>query len=561
MLTTRPYEPKNYRRVCDICGVPYMRTDLTKRQDGLFYCPEDNDRWTTKEKSTIAAQAKKPRIRPVKNAAPKASIDRYQVDEARILGAIEKATTSSGEVYSYLSAKTMAPSGNIIPQTAGWAGLYLYGLIVEATRPLKMVAQARTLFLKIADWLLYLQDQQSTSTGSDAYADYGGFEGWWYSISLYGSGSYAETSALGGLILLYAYLLTGQDRYLIRARRAAWNLRHLQACSMYDADSELMYTCDAGGNRVYHGALTHATVYNMELTTPGGGDCSDYIGGPGSAPSFVIPATQPLFVPSDLVGLWFWQELLGTDGDQNIGTTNLTGDFDQAPQAMLSTCITDLRSYWSTAAGFVSTNACEYFACYGHHGIVGAPPQVRGTNTWKRIGATYINSLTWAKALWALHKYENYSTQVAELYSYLRVVPGNSSFETPAGTAPSIVATSTTGTYNAKLALDWLLNPGSNVTWGSVYDWATTGLLAGIQSSQDPTSLRAAKDALQTLQPRYEDSNPKHTIYDCLALFGISGLSYQSTTSGQYLYDIARAAMVGMAYRYGGIADDPREYV
>lgn len=42
----------DYRRMCDICGAMYHRTDLTRKPDMFFYCPDcasETDRVTLSE--------------------------------------------------------------------------------------------------------------------------------------------------------------------------------------------------------------------------------------------------------------------------------------------------------------------------------------------------------------------------------------------------------------------------------------------------------------------------------------------------------------------------------
>lgn len=89
-MQPRPaYRPRDYRRTCDYCAAVYLRSELTT-QDNAIVCPTCLDRMGPITKDKLAANAKKPIVRGVRDASPLQTIPFYEPDESRVMSLLGK---------------------------------------------------------------------------------------------------------------------------------------------------------------------------------------------------------------------------------------------------------------------------------------------------------------------------------------------------------------------------------------------------------------------------------------------------------------------------------------
>lgn len=545
-----PYRPRDYRRTCDHCASVYLRSDLIK-QDNMLVCPTCVDRWGPITKSKIEANAKKPTIRGVRDAAPLQTNPFYEADEHRILELLT--TLISGGGFSHLNVTNGdgSPVWDQYAYAMGWAGVYLDGLRQDANRSAAWNAKAASLLTAAADILLSLQF--TTGQGNLTYGSFSGDNGVWST----------EETAMGGLTCLYAYRYSGAAKYLTGAQRAATQLRYMQAAHLWDYTQVTGKLAEGYTGAFIHSVNAYSVIVEEEAWLTGATmDWGAY--------------------PGDLVAVWFLKELLTTAGDGTYGSTGISlGHFTSSPATLLSTMITDGRAVWTTGlrdhdsglsatgdliTGLSATTPFEYYDTLWLK-YTGGPDTENGTGDWTYNPGTddsnNVSGLNFAKALWALYLYEGYSSQVSSVNTWLRGMDSNIDWDTPSDTSDSAVANGLTGTYAPNLALASLLiingaqSPSQQGNGSAYYEWSTTGLLSGIQASRDKANLRLAKDALGATYQRFNNGRTSDAVFDYISLRGRSGLSYQTAftetingnTAAMRLQDGARAAMVGLCYR------------
>ncbi len=166
-----------------------------------------------------------------------------------------------------------------------------------------------------------------------------------------------------------------------------------------------------------------------------------------------------------------------------------------------------------------------------------------GSNTWKYADSSNnVCGVTLAQALWALYKLEGYSTQVADVYAYVRGLAANAAFLADTNeysdsyTPPATAYVGGYGTFNPKLALSTHINVTNANNGAASYAWATMGLLAEIQATRDPSSLATAKTKFAALSANhqvftgaagYSTQTRPQPINQCVYLRGRSGLDGQ----------------------------------
>lgn len=522
--THRHYEPRNYRRVCDVCGFLRSISDMHK-QDELWVCTYDAGERVRTELDRGNANQRPFTIKPV--PYPKPQNDQYpnllETDDAAVFNFLAQQVAAQCRYEYVTSGNAVATSiGGALP-TMGWAARYFYDLIQEnePSRAL-LIPRAKELLATIAT---FVQTRQrgfgifpSSTRASSAF--YGGF-------LASGATTYiTQDASTCGLALLYAYRVHGTLSYRDGARAAASYLRNVQAIG--SNGSQFTSRSANGTGRLYTGAVC------SEVSTTSGADPTQNF------------YSNHLFYPSDLLALEFWNELKLTDGDQSIGATTVVDGFDTIPAKAMSDCMTDMRSCWETGIqdatgavidGLSTSTPKEFFNAYP---ATKTGFSVIGTGLWEYADGpsatgTQITSQNFANALSALYNYEGATSQVTGISDWLRSFTSNPDFETPANISKFELYEGTTGTYDATLAPATLLQvrdpstlASTTVNGSSLYDWGSFGLLSRIWASRNKGSFMQSRlYPLNTVQ-RFFAGNSTDVATDRITLRGMSGLTLQT---------------------------------
>jgi hypothetical protein len=200
--------------------------------------------------------------RPGEQVRESSVIPLYQKAEARIFNLI--ASDFGGGVAPYRYVDVTSGDGQIVgtkdARTAAWSALYLYSVITEDRRPEVWVTRATAKFRELCDWLLTqqcgspTQDSAITALLGAATAatdlEYGGF------IRDQTAGDiYSEDVGAGGLALLYAFKLFGEEKYRAGYRAALTCLRRMQCTGKLATGYSVRYPGDTG--RYHPGMWTH----------------------------------------------------------------------------------------------------------------------------------------------------------------------------------------------------------------------------------------------------------------------------------------------------------------
>ncbi len=509
------YQPRDYRRVCDYCGSTYLRSEL-QTQDTAIVCDTCVDRMGPITKDKLAARAKKPLTRGVRDAAPFAGVPLYQVEESEVIEYLSDAAVTRGARYDACvndePTPLPNPSGIYFLNSLAWAGLYFYGVATDTNVPAAWVTSARAQLRTIMDTWLVPHQTAVTSGGL--------FSGAFALGEL--PGANVTDHAVAGLVALNAYRLFGDASYLACATNVAHFLRNAQSGDKLTGSVNYPVNDSAHGTSRWHsGAL-----YYQIAESPTGN------------------AVNYACYPDQLIAAWFWLDLKSVTGDITVGNSSVSGSFLADASATLSTCISELRAFWTngagspTVVGFSSTAMAGYFSTWDS---VGA-----GTNAWAwGDSAKNVHGVTVAKALWALYKLEGYSEQVADVYTYVRGFTSNSTYEpvtdefSETYTPPGTVYVDGMGTYKPKVCLATKLNTVDGNNGSSCLAWATAGLLAEIQSTRDSANLAAAKLSLVALSENAQSytgaawttQTTTRPVFPKVRLRGRSGLAYQQAFS------------------------------
>ncbi len=523
---TETFEEGKFKQTCGVCGATFPNDQFALGSDGVLRCKAFCKEMPVSERDRIEALARKGlREAPPPPHARKAAYSSNFGEEASLFEFLIE--HSPQRLLAHANGLPGASGGETV-LSAGWTGVYLYELIDQAGRPTIWITRATEKLTELADWLLTKQIDNGPAAWNT-----GAFTG-----TLVEYSHSAEETAMGGLALLYAYRVTGVSSYLTGARNAAGFLRVLQCGG--ETNTYYSTTTFFGTDRWHSGMWGHSCYTDLQYSSP------------------VIMALEHKYYPSDLVGLAFLKELLTTDGEGTYGAGTADVPFDSASPASLATMMSEARAFWTTGVGGVTalapTTIREYFDAFDHINFWHA------TGAWQYLVLTYVTSLNIAKALWALHKYEGYTSQVSALYLALRGFTSSATYEPADDVSPYDLATSTDGTFDANLALpvhiDIATSTNAGFVGASYYDWATVGLLAGIQTAVDQASFKTAKETLGTPRPRTPFEFRRDFQQDDLRLAGYSGLSLQTHASGVTL-NTEQAAMVGLMYRQAPRATEP----
>lgn len=509
--TTVRYRPRDYRRVCDVCGNLRNISDM-HRQDELWVCTYDAGERVRTQLDRLNARERPFAIKPVPHAKPQNQYypNVLETDDAATFNFLSRQVAARCRFEFVQSGSAPYVAGGQALPSMSWAARYFYDLIQEGTR-LLYISRAKVLLGQIADYLL--TRQQGSPTGlsvSSTRANDAFFGGFFESGGTVWTTNNTSTS---GLALLYAYRVLGATKYLIGARSAASYLRNVQAIG--SNGTHFTSTDAAAAGRLYTGSLV-SEVLTISGFYP---NC--------------------FFYPSALLALEFWNELKITDGDQSIGATAAVTGFDTTPSQLLSQSITDLRNCWSVGItdatgtlvnGLSSTTPKEFFSAY---------PQ--GSGMWEYVDGgnatgTQISGLNFATALSCLYNYEGATGQVTTVSDWLRTFTSNPDFETPANTSTSVLYRTTTGTYDPTISIATLLQvrdpdtlAATKINASSLYDWGAFGLLSRLWASRNKASFLASRLFPLNVVQRYFDGNYNDGLSaDRIVLRGMCGLTFQT---------------------------------
>lgn len=519
--TSTKYVPFDPLRICDICGDLQRKSSMRRLRGGMWACPNEPQWRDAVELSAANARQKPFRILPVKDAKPENwnSPDSYEGDDGEILNFIARAV-GNGARYESVTNGDLAPlTGNLL-QAYGWSAQYLYGMIAENKRPLRMINLAKSLLTQIANTLL--ARQVGTTLSGSTTAAFGAF------LESGATVYVTQDAASCGLALLYAYNVFRTVSYLTAARLAASYLRNVQ--SIGKCASNFTSSDAAGTARLYTGGVC------SEVSTTFGGD---------PAENFY---SNHLFYPGDLLTLQFWKSLLNVDGDQTVGTSGVPDGFVTSPAQLLSTSISEMRDFWTngvrdsageTYTGLSTATPREFFNAYP---AAKTGFSVVGTGRWEfedggASTGTNITAQNFAMALSALYAYEGASSQVTEINTWLRSFSSNPDFEIPANESPRDLARSVLGTFDATAAPATLLTvrdadasyAATKKNGSGLYDWGAFGLLAPLWGNRTLSLFMESRKLPLGRNQRFLDgqrSDGDH--FDWITLRGLSGMSYQT---------------------------------
>lgn len=472
MAILKAYKVNSYRRICDVCGRPRQIEDI-RFADNVAICSIHPTYRTAQQLNQLNARVRPPRILPVPQPKPLAPVDTWTAEESQIFNLvcrvapfdIENVTVGSGAITG---AKTLP--------ALTWALVYLTGVLLENKRPAAWYAAARAKAIALASTLIATQTPET-----DLSAFTGGFAPGLLnpaSPSVYK----AADTGLGLLGLARLYQITGDETYLRTAKLAAGFVITLQASNLALFDTQHAYGPPENGYDVDNGQY------------------------------------QTVYFPGDLVCYWGLSVLKAITGDITIGPTAAgLAVFSSNPSRLISASMAQMRAFWATGA-------------LGINGFSAATPRANFISTvspgW---GSTTVTTSDWAAGLCALAEVEGVTSQVSDLWTFLR----------------SLTSTS----------LDTTLAPptqfSASAATTSVYDWASAGLLSPITTSKDRAKVKTVKDTISVPQPRFNERTPRSGDYLYLGPLGLSGAALQPITSGASTRErsVVRASQVGQLYR------------
>lgn len=546
------YVPQDYRRVCDMCGVLRNRSKLRK-MDGLYICDYHKGERTRQELNRENIRLRKTyRIVSVPDGKPQDRVapDMYSDDEARLFNFLVNQPVDykhwQGEVVVQRGVspvdfwdvtngdggpRTTSSGGQTLPtaalsiDAASETIRYLYDLLIDNRRPVDWMDDATRKLRELADFLLASQLGNPNGSSADIrnVAATASFYGSFDHIYAGSSAEYSGVAAGALYALLLAFRRLGGVKYLEGARQAATFLRRTQC-----GDLQTFNPASNGSARFHYGCFANRVLTNG--------------------------AMHHTYYPEDnMLALEALTLLRTVDGDGTYGDAAAVGSFSYPTAATLTTMITECRAFWASGAfdsvtgttynGFASVTPRQYFQAgflltasqpFWFIELVGL---VSPYHPWA------LRPRPWAKALRSLYAIEGYSSQVADVYRFLRSTTASANAQIPAGNSaasatsrqacwgtydPNIAligrANRTTATVNVTTAAGAAANaaqgPASAAAFDSLnclYDPATVGYLARIQAAQEPTNFKAAKVAWHRERPRYTGANASpHDTYDPL---------------------------------------------
>lgn len=470
------------------------------------------------------------------------------------------------------------------------AAIYLYGLITEDRRPKAWIERAKAKMRVVADHLLKFQagnpaqlSQITTRLGratATTDAEWGGFfppqRNIEASDSSYASTDFSRTFesamvAAGGLFLVRAFQVLGDEKYRTGYRMALTCLRRMQCPGKLDTNYYISYGTDVN-------ARYHPGMWPWSFTKAS-----------GAAAKWVPSDTLRIH---DLIGLEFIAAAKALEGDLTYGDATAVGQYLYATDATLSEMADEAKAFWTTGAFNATTgqttsgfSAGSYMSeSYSASTVTnGSADQESEWDT-----STLVECIYWARALRAWHAYYGHDSKVAEIWTLFRSITGNNT-PTAAQVAarnkyqnwyvtfsqdPYTIFWHDYGVFDAtKCWPDWArITRGATAStlatldWNSdyiYYDWAAFGLLSPIWSVQDPTGFATSKELALSctrwhVDPNYGDDVKRLPV----AFLGITGMSLQPYNGNIFLhtYHAGDAAAVGITCRYAPVIYTQRDH-
>jgi len=500
--TTTSYVPRDYRRVCDQCGLLFQRSRLHRKLHWVLcdICDQPGDRIREQEDAAIARQ--RPfRILPVPNAKP-LSVDSpydWQAEEAQVFD------------FVALTAPSDVPGGASDVPAAAAAAAYMAEIIIEGRRPAVWLSTARTVLDRCLAYLISVQYGGGISATIDNTC-YGGF---------LLSGTFpASYSIAAGRAFIKGYTATGDWSYLSGARRCATFVRHAQC-----RDLQTPYTTYPSAGTAYHVGGVSATVANA---------------------TGLLSSRYNL---TDVRAAEFLEEIGAAIGmDAMFGDAASTSYFTAATQATLETMISELVAFAVTGAkdanhdgdyitGLSTTQARNYYTAASSDGSSGA-------GVWDTPSSVFSSVI--ASALAGVYAVNGADDTVTAILAWLAAFTSNAANRTPSTNTEAQTLAGITGTYDPAVCPASSLQAAAPFTeaTGATYDLATLGLLAPILSVTDPTRFRSSRATVS--------AGERWSTFDLslryLGLSGLGGLSLQPLSPYQTF--VSAAATFGSVYRY-----------
>jgi hypothetical protein len=524
------YRKKDPKRVCDICGVQMFFSELKYIGQNRWACSDDAPGLTEYQIARHNARVKPLLVRQVKHPRSLAQTPTYLTQEAQLFALVRDQWAFRNSVNGYGAG---AASGTT--QLAAQCGLYFGELLVEGERPTSWLTQAATQLRAIADFIISKQYGSPTGPNPAQATNTRLYGGVLESTTLQCT---AYVNAISGLVLLRAYRLLGDSKYLVAANLVATFLRQ-----------------------------------GLQQRQPGVGQnqpTSVYLGGfctsitTGDAPD----TNFPLLGAS---AMWFLSELRAiVGGSTTYGVATAGGDFDGSAAGTLDAMLSEARAFYagSKIPGFANPTGTAFGAMSM---LSSATPRGNyfdnGSGSYSALlsstGLYFVTSFDFSVALRGLYEYEGYSATVAGIYEWLMAFTSNPDAEPPAGSASFTVANGVKGIYNPGIALSFNLayadgsgNPISRNLAGTTtsYDTTTVGILAPVRiaSGRDLSDAKASLSAPGRIRASRTDTNDQFA-YPLLR--GQCGLSFQMVPSitgsaGQVWGVTSNAAFCGLVYRY-----------
>lgn len=572
----RRYDPK---RVCDICGHMWHKSELTRIAPFRWACPDDKDGLTAEDISRHNASVRPLMVRAVKNAKGLSQTPTFQQAEGAVLNLILANAPNSIFLSEYGSLGAQRNADNGLADRAratGWMAYYLGNLVLENRRPRNWIEKATTKLTALCDAIVAGQRTTTAAVPVTDGLEYGAI----YLVDTPPSGTVVfdvPGNAACLLALLRAYQATGAVKYRDTARAIATFLRRSQCTGNFTAFNAQYQA----SSRIAVGPFPESL--SISLTT-----------------SLNVSVGFYDIRISGLVCAWALHVLQVIDADASYGGGAL-GVFVADQGALLSRAVSDCVGWWQAGApdgaggpivvGFSPQTPKQSYSAGASGGFL---LNATWGNTPDADGGMSVVGFDYAFGVRSLFEVGGYTGQVGSLYSWLRGFTANPLNAVPATWGRDRIAKSAFGTYDPTIALGRNLRvrdaAGNAVATESAYsdiqqsylaptyDWRTVGILAPIQSAKAPSDFIVSKDELSRIRHRrftaritgglLSSTNVPIAAFDPTdlqdnpTLLGFTGLSFQTSIGmmrpnwsssalrfGHYI-DLSDAAIAADVYRY-----------
>ncbi len=510
MSTTTQYVPRDFRRVCDQCGVLWNRSQLHHKGPWRYCndCDQPGDRIREQEDAAIA-RTRPFRILPVPNAKRQSVHSPYDwtLEDAQIFNLIASAAP----------ADRVGQSSNTA--SAAWAAVYLADMINQGIRPPAWLASGKTILRTCLTYLLTQQYGSPTGispAGSVQNPRYGGISD--------GSGTYSTaTTIAAGAAFVKAATALADSTLLGAADRCATFLRHVQ-CGDLQVSAWTVFP--SGGGPYHVGGLSSGVV-----------DATGLLSGNYNL--------------ADVLGLWFLKLLVAVRSPStSYGDGAATAFFSASTAAPLSQMMAEMGAFASLGAYDSSAGSSLVT------GLSSTKPQAiysaalnggGGTASW--TASATVPGVSLAMAMLGVFQAFGATAQITSMLAWLAAVGANAANATPSTNTPQQTLNGITGTYSAATAPATSYTSAAPFTeaTGALYDLAALGFLAPILNSTNVAALKNARSTVSPIEP-YSVIQPDGRFPGPL---GRAGLSLQpNSASGQSIPSVLLAAQFGNSYRY-----------